>query len=115
MYLKAEFTQIKNLLVIQILKQEGIERGEFKTERTFKDCAISFNIESSSHPDLNFNSFFINGTRKTDDNDVCHHIYDTEEAASEAMYSFIVMINEINGEKNINNARLSSKFSHIAG
>ncbi len=97
MRLKVKFIQVQNILIAEILEQEGIRRGNF--ERSKETSKFIYTI-ASEHNTLISNGFKLNicGTHRQSDKNPSSWNYDTEEDATEARETFTEMIHEINKE-----------------
>lgn len=91
MKLEVEFRRIENSVIGKVIKQEGIERGEFVIKNDNE-----YLIASGSHPSIGDKYLFIKGTDTNTDNTSFNYDFSTKKDAIEWIKNIKLLIKEVN-------------------
>ena len=91
--LKVKFTRIKNVVLMEVLEQSGIQRGH---GHLYSAKGFELTLQSDASPELRRRNIFICGRNKDDDNKIAAISLNHEEEARDYISKAICLIGSFN-------------------
>lgn len=91
--LKVKFTRIRNVVLMEVLEQSGIQRG---CGHLYSAIGLELTLQSATSPELQAHNIFICGRNRDKDNKIAAITLNNEEEAREYISNAICLIDSFN-------------------